>query len=94
MNFRLSFEKKLIVGMIEMGAFKKVFDVQFIARNPLNGLNNQISQGQFASMVTRLLFEKFIERRRISTETNGHLSGGIVVNETRVRFNESGFGEL
>ena len=71
--------------MVGVRTLEKVFDVQFVARNSLNRLNNQISQGQFASMITSLLLEKFVERREISAKSNGDLSRGIIRDETRVR---------
>ena len=70
-----------------MRGLEEIFDVQFIARNPLNRLNDQISQSQFASMVSRLLFEKLVEGRRVPAESNGDLSCFVIIDKARVGLN-------
>ena len=45
-------------------------------------------------MISRLLFEKLVERREISTETNGQLSCLVIVHETRVSLDHRRSSEL
>ena len=73
--------------MVQIRRLEKIFQIQFVTRNPLNGLNDQISQRQFASMVSRLLFEKLVEGGRVAAQANGNLSCFIIVDKTSIRLN-------
>ena len=73
--------------MIQIRRLEKIFQIQFVTRNALHRLNNQISQRQFAPMISRLLFEKFVEGGGISAEANGNLSCFVIVDKTSIRLN-------